>query len=381
MIPPDFWREFVVTAQHSKFAAASAVAAILALAPAASAGTLLVGTHTAGFFGPEANGVQTYDGLTLAPVGGFLTPGRVNGLAYGGGSIFVSTSLAQTVTRYDLSGAQTGQLALPPLDAPQDLAYGGGQLFIGELTFLPGIGSSKAVISVDAASLAYTGNDFATPSLEDGLTVGGDSLFVDYDGSLARYDLSGNPESIVPQVPLISLSALTYGDGKLFAAYSFFTGQGTDFGIAAFDPVSFSLLGSFGTPVLAQGLVFGDGSLFASLDDGVNRYDENGVQTGHIDSVISSFGKLAYIPDPPGPGGPGDGCGSRICGPGGGVPEPAAWALMILGFGGVGLGLRAQRHCLNVRTRPTGHGPAIRGPLKDPASSSFGWIEPEWDTI
>jgi hypothetical protein len=104
----------------------------------------------------------------------------------------------------------------------------------------------------------------------------------------------------------------------------------------------------------------------------------HGVQTGHINSAISFFGKLAVIPNPSGPG---DGCGSRICGPGGGVPEPAAWTLMILGFGGVGLGLRAQRHCLNFGTRPGNHGPAIRGPLKDPASSSFGWIDPEWDTI
>lgn len=34
---------------------------------------------------------------------------------------------------------------------------------------------------------------------------------------------------------------------------------------------------------------------------------------------------------------------ARDCGPGGGVPEPASWALMLAGFGGLGAALRTQR--------------------------------------
>jgi hypothetical protein len=40
-------------------------------------------------------------------------------------------------------------------------------------------------------------------------------------------------------------------------------------------------------------------------------------------------------------------CLVRVCvGDGGGVPEPASWALMILGFGGVGAALRRQSRVL-----------------------------------
>lgn len=36
-------------------------------------------------------------------------------------------------------------------------------------------------------------------------------------------------------------------------------------------------------------------------------------------------------------------CATRVCDTGGGVPEPASWALMIAGFGGVGAVLRSRR--------------------------------------
>lgn len=71
--------------------------------------------------------------------------------------------------------------------------------------------------------------------------------------------------------------------------------------------------------------IFGAGMTHATLAGPSSDYV-------FVDNV--TFGKTYN-----GPGGSGEGGGTSV----GGVPEPATWALMILGFGAVGLNLRSAR--------------------------------------
>ncbi|HEY0436323.1 MAG TPA: FxDxF family PEP-CTERM protein [Phenylobacterium sp.] len=71
---------------------------------------------------------------------------------------------------------------------------------------------------------------------------------------------------------------------------------------------------------------------FRHLDDIlVSEGTQTLTVSGHSGGKGSYAGTIAFSAVPP------------ITGGGGGVPEPAAWALMILGFGGVGATLRSRK--------------------------------------
>jgi len=78
-------------------------------------------------------------------------------------------------------------------------------------------------------------------------------------------------------------------------------------------------------PIDANGLPFGQ-----NLDLGWRRLPVN-YEEGSYSLYLTGTSNQVTLPD--GPGGP--------TGPG--VPEPASWALMILGFGGAGAMLRRRR--------------------------------------
>jgi hypothetical protein len=88
-----------------------------------------------------------------------------------------------------------------------------------------------------------------------------------------------------------------------------------------------------GSPVLSNpGLFFkgSSGDEYNLFSDSATQYELYKAKSG-VGYEADSVGVLAYR-DPP-----------NFPGLGGAVPEPAAWTMMILGFGGIGALLRRRR--------------------------------------
>lgn len=261
------------------------------------------------------------------------------GLAWGAGSLFVATdSGGQTyIDRYNTSLDSIAVTTLPPLEFGQ-LAYGGNTLFAAYDGFL-----SNGVLRFDN-SLNLLPGYIDLPEGPSGVAFGDGNLFVSYGSVLARYDADGDLLASHDFGALLDFGPLTYGDGKLYAGLSVATIGGEAFGFAAFDPLDLDSMGlTVALDSEVQGLAFGDGGLFVSLDHSIGKYDPvGGAQTAFLDMGALHSGPLTFIPQMTRPD---DRCepGTRICGGGSAAPEPSAWALMILGFGGVGASLRTRR--------------------------------------
>jgi len=301
-------------------AAASALgaAAILAAGSAAHAD----GLH-AGYAIPDNTsdtGLASYDGA-LNQTGSFVTPREAVGLAAGGGSLFVSSLDGPTnyLERYGLDGVQTGSYALGPLVTPGALAFGGGALYGAFATLT--LGGDIYSINDFTPDFGFGSSlNIILPTMATGLAYGDGNLFVAYDSTLARYDLTGQLLGSY-DFGTVSLGALTYGAGQLFAAYQ----SGASFGFASVDPLTFLAGGAnVSTDSQVNGLAFGDGGIFASFEHGIARYDLAGQQVASLDTGRQVNGPLAYAATSA-------------------APEPAAWALMILGFGAAGAALRSRR--------------------------------------
>lgn len=91
------------------------------------------------------------------------------------------------------------------------------------------------------------------------------------------------------------------------------------------------------TPYLAEdgfrfrGIKAPDGEYFTKIVFSPN---------GDFHGVGYSQFELGYTGEPP--------CINRVCDVGDGVPEPSTWALMLLGFGGMGAAFRVRRRALAV---------------------------------
>ncbi len=330
---------------------AATLLAVSALAVEAEASTLFARYRTLEIPGSTAtNYVSQYDAGTLTPKAGNVdAPININisGLAWGQGSLYVASDENHNVTRFDAGGMQTGSIDFGPFITPDELAFGGGKVWAATDVFnFSATGYAVAGLTTDLT----LDSSFTVPQQIDGLAASDSNVFVAYGQTLARYDLAGN---------LLNATDLgfggfgpapwdlAYGDGKLFVAYSVFGIPNSAYGIGVYDATDFSLLGGWSTPTLANGLAYGDGGLFVALDSDIVRYDpSNGAGTAEVPTDPIAFdGALAFKPDSV--GGPiTGGCRdtSKPCEHGGGgVPEPQAWALMILGFGAAGAMLRTRR--------------------------------------
>jgi len=300
-------------------AAAAAGVLFLGVQPA-DAGTLLSGyAQQNGEFG-----VTFHDGASLAQTADHAAGQKPVGLAYGAGSYYVAGvgGPSNNITRYDMSGAFMDDLPFGPLLETGPLAFGAGTLFMAyesELSFSFHVGSYSPDLGF--------GDSFEIdlPEMATGLAFGDDSLFVSYGTHLAQYDLNGDlVDSFDFGIPQVG--ALAYGDGMLYAAYS----SGSSFGWAGFDPAMLFATGtsngpSVSTPFAVNGLAFGDGGLFASFDHDLVKYDLDGNVVAVLDSGRHVNGPLAFV--------------SATSA----APEPAAWALLILGFATTGAALRSRR--------------------------------------
>jgi hypothetical protein len=152
-------------------AALAGLAASLAVCGAQAQASTLYGILNGGY-------VESFDATTLAPLGYITTPGAT-GLAFGGGTRYVSTGGA--LTRYDALGAVMATHTLPPGFTVGSLVVGGGEVY--------GILNGGYIETFDGASLAplaFIGTPGAT-----GLAYGGGDRYVAAGSTLTRYDALG----------------------------------------------------------------------------------------------------------------------------------------------------------------------------------------------
>jgi|GEM_PF-2083766 len=316
-----------MTTYAFKTAATAAAIALLGLGSAAHAGDLYDAYTIPS--NAQDKGIASYNGALSTQTGDFVLPREALGMAAGADSLFISSLGGPTnyLERYDLSGAQIDSIALGPVVNPGALAFGNGELYAAFEVFTLG-GLSYEVSSLNA-DLEFDGVfSIDLPTMATGLAYGDGNVFVAYDSTLARYDLTGQLISSY-DFGSVSLGALTYGAGQLFAAYQ----SGGSYGYASVDPTTWLAGGAnVSTAGAVKSLAFGDGGVFASFEHGLAKYDLDGNQLASIDTGRVVNGPLAYLD------------------PASAAPEPSAWALMIVGFGAAGATLRQRRRLAAVRT-------------------------------
>jgi hypothetical protein len=183
-------------------------------------------------------------------------------------------------------------------------------------------------MAVGAAALALTGEAHAATFLlnyasQTGAPVSADLTVTaaDVENAAGGYDITG----ISGHVDADAVSGLIDNPGKPWASYS------AD-GWFIFDNVIWPT----GAPVLSNpGIFFRgvSGDEYNLFSDNASTYELYRARAG-VGYVANSVGALTVSPSNHGFDQPG---------PNGGVPEPAAWALMIIGLGGVGAALRRRR--------------------------------------
>jgi len=329
----------LLVGKHMQFkalkAAASLAAAVVAFGPSAHAGTLVTGYSPDGSFGS----IGLIDPGDLTPTGATASVGDVaTGLTWGAGSLFVSTG--SHITRYNTALDSIGATALGGFDYGP-LAYGDDMLFAGYDGFI-----TNGVLRFDNAFNLIPGY-IDLPVAPSGLAYGDGVLFVSYGSTLARYGTDGTLLGAHDYGALASFGALAYGGGTLYAGLTV-AAIGGDLhgliGVDAFDLTTMDVTLSLDDPV--TGLAFGDGALFAGFAHEIVKYDPSGATLDNLALGGLTGGPLAFIPS--GAGGGDCGRGTRVCDPGGAVPEPATWAMMILGFGLTGAVVRRRRPVLRT---------------------------------
>lgn len=304
------------------FTTAGLAAALVFAATTSRAGTLVAGYTNAAV---EEHGLNFYSDA-LVQTGSAVTPRAAIGLAAGAGYLYTTTSSPMTnyIERYDGAGAFLNARPYPDFFDPGALAFGDGRLFVGFAAL--GLGGASYGVDDDPADLSFGGSfEALTDAAPAGLAIGDGSIFISFDSKLLRYGLDGTYQSGYDFGAGVSLGALTFGAGQLFAAFEGSSG----FGYASVDPDTYLAGGALvSTTSKVRGLAFGDGSVFASSNAGISKYDLDGNLLTSIETGRFVIGPLAYVSDVSA------------------APEPTAWALMILGFSAAGAALRQRRRIL-----------------------------------
>ena len=312
---------------------------------AATIGAFLAANATAGELVSAYSTIGNSPGVRFlnpdfTPAGtSFTTPGQAGGLAVGDNAIFGGFSSDHTLRRFSVAGTPQITLTGNSDFMPGPLAFGNDTVF---QAFTSG-GTNR--MAAYTATLGVSSPFLTFDSPVTGLAFGNDSLFISFGDTLQRRDLSGNllqSSSFSGIFTSYALGPLAFGGGELFMGYSRTVTMGDpEYHIAYLDPDTLAFNTSFIVGSEVRGLAHGDGQLFASYENKLVSYDGTGIQTDALVTALfgmgTTNGALAYLPD-------GDVCRTRVCDtPTRAVPEPATWALLILGFGGVGAMLRGRR--------------------------------------
>ena len=262
------------------------------------------------------SGVVFLDKTTLANTGSVITETPVIGVASDGTSVYVSQP--DGISRYDSAGTLQGQYANIGIDRFSDLALFGHTLYAADnLTN----GVLSGVVTIDATSLTET-SSFLTSGHVAGLATDGTDIFTSLPDGISEYGLDGTLIRSFGNVGIDDFGALSFANGILYAADNLTNGVLS--GVVMFDG-SLDNIGSFLSNGHVAGIASDGTNVFLSLPDGITRYDTAGNVTGTFANVgIDSFGALA------------------LASPGATVPEPATWALLLIGFGAVGRAARRR---------------------------------------
>ncbi|MBS0479357.1 MAG: choice-of-anchor D domain-containing protein [Proteobacteria bacterium] len=325
--------------------------------------TLSRGTGTAGAF----NGVVTIANTSLAVTGSGLAD-----LALGNQTIAVSNNVYAAAVA-NVTGANVNFGAVRAGAASPTGSVGVSNGASGALTdsLVTTIGATPAGVTAGAApgplAAGQSGNvNFSLDTSQAGTVSGSTQLnFISHNPEMSDLALGSQAVNFTGTVTDLSVASIfknagagtfagggtsyTYDLGTLAANSGSFT---TDFGVAnlvALSSFSESLGGSF-SDVAAQGYTF-NGNIFSGLQGGASNtgnfltFDTTGLSNGTYGKTFTFNGYSAY---------PGLNnlnlapitvtITAQINGGGGGnpggVPEPATWAMMILGFGMIGGAMR-----------------------------------------
>ena len=202
----------------------------------------------------------------------------------------------------------------------------------------PGLAAADTYTLANFSGGVFGGNANAQPPFNDaGITQGmalAGSFLIDDDIAPAAVGFDNIQYSNYPDAAVIPpIIAFNFNIGTLNFTADQDTGlAGTEYNNGHFNGFAYSddfTFENVGYNLTISGGVFSIASQsnpFQQLVGGFINIGDGGVT-----------GRTPFTPPPPGCDPNGAGCG------GPGVPEPAAWALMILGFGGVGASLRQRR--------------------------------------
>jgi hypothetical protein len=178
--------------------------------------------------------------------------------------------------------------------------------------FVPSTNSSPTLIGPVSSGQTYTVTATGTADLLNGFN----------SGQGVTFDANGIPTYAFPS-PYSAFypNGLDYDPSQGTSAYGI-GGAGMLYGalLGTFTatpsgPSDYFLLGSSDSFTSAL-----NGNLYAVINDCVNCYSDNNGQSGFTVTLALATGR-----------------------PVGGVPEPETWALMLLGFAGIGLAIRYRR--------------------------------------
>jgi hypothetical protein len=257
-----------------------------ALSASAHAGTLFIGSDERSFDAvlPDQLGVAQLSGANLVSQTNYATSFHINGLT-------------------DVSG--------------QNFLYAGDP-FGGEINKVSYTGQLLGTIAVPGIVTGCCN--------EDMIWTGTQLYHAQYGNGIQQIDV--NTGTVLSDQSQPDVVGMSYVGGQIWI---------THWGaqqVGVWDPTTNAFTAMFNTPSTAGGLAYdaADGIMWVGLGGGsVVPYTLGGVA---LNGGFKPFGDIGDTID-----------GLAFLGEatGGGIPEPSSWALMILGFGGLGAALRSSR--------------------------------------